>query len=317
LIIRIGAYRLAVVGLVGCALALGPSAVVQGAGGPDVTQAPTISGSAMVGQTLTANGGHWTGPSGTSSSYQWLRCTDPSNLYSCSILDGATERSYRLVPDDQTRRMRVALVARKGNQSDYAVSDSVGPVVAASTPTPVKTPTPTPTPVRTATPPPAATPGPVATATPTPTPVPTFDVAAAPAATPVPDAGAVLHQTATSRRARMIEPLPVVRVRGRLTATGAKVTLLTVKAPRGVSIRVTCRGGSCPAARMVKTTKRRITELSTFERALKAGTRVTITVAKSGYASKVTVLQIRRGVAPLRSDGCLYPGHKQVQRCPR
>jgi hypothetical protein len=208
--------------------------------------------------------------------------------------------------------MRVALIARTDRQSDYAVSAAVGPVLAASTPTPapppVKTPTPTPTPT--------VTPAPVATATPTPTPAPIFDVAAAPVATPVPNAGAVLQQTATRKRARMIKPFPVVRVRGRLTATGANVTLLTVKAPKGVMIRVTC-SGSCPVRRMVRAAKRRMTELSAFERNLKAGTRVTITVAKDGYVSKVTVLRIRRGVAPLRTDGCLDPGHTKVQRCPR
>jgi hypothetical protein len=321
LIIRIGAYRLAAVGLAGCALALGPSAAVEGASGPDVTQAPTISGTAKVGQTLTANGGHWTGPRGTTASYQWLRCTDATNLYSCSTLDGATAQTYRLVGDDLSRHMRVALVARKDNQNDYEVSNSVGPVVAASTPTPTPTPTPVRTPTPTPTPRPTVTPAPVATATPTPTPAatpaPTFDVAAAPVATPVPDAGAVLHQTATSKRARMLKPFPVVRMRGRLTAAGANVTLLTVKAPKGATIRVTCRGGSCPVRRMAKTTKGRMTELSAFERDLKAGTRVTITVAKAGYVSKVTVLRIRRGVAPLRSDGCLSPGHAKVQRCPR
>jgi hypothetical protein len=48
----------------------------------------------------------------------------------------------------------------------------------------------------------------------------------------------------------------------------------------------------------------------------KAGTRMTIRISKSGYVSKVTTLEIRRGAAPARYDGCLYPGHKKTQRCP-
>jgi hypothetical protein len=30
----------------------------------------------------------------------------------------------------------------------------------------------------------------------------------------------------------------------------------------------------------------------------------------------VTVLEIRRGSAPMRRDGCLWPAKKKLQRCP-
>src|SRR4051812_50139644 len=81
------------IGLVACVVALGGSAAVQGATGPSVTQAPTITGTQRVGQTLTATGGHWTGPSGTTPSYPWLRRTDPRNVYSCSIPDNQTSQT--------------------------------------------------------------------------------------------------------------------------------------------------------------------------------------------------------------------------------
>src|SRR4051794_21358591 len=120
--------RLGMAGLVACVVALGGSAAVQGATGPSVTQAPTITGTQRVGQTLTATGGHWTGPSGTTASYQWLRCTDPSNVYSCSILNGQTSQTYRLVNDDLNKRMRAAPVARdRGNHYHYQISNSGGP----------------------------------------------------------------------------------------------------------------------------------------------------------------------------------------------
>src|SRR3954468_16540011 len=195
----IGGRRGPVVVVVACAVALGGSAVVQGATGPSVTQAPTITGTQRVGQTLTASGGHWTGPSGTTASYQWLRCTDPSNVYSCSILSNQYAQTYRLVKDDLNKRMRVALVARdRDNHYDYEISNSVGPISAAggASPTPTPTPTRMPSPTPTATPRPTVTPRPPpAPPAATPTPEPTFDVAAVPVATPVPTSGQVLQQT--------------------------------------------------------------------------------------------------------------------------
>src|SRR5829696_2236732 len=60
--------------VLGTALALGSAAPALAAD-PDVYEAPTISGTAQVGNTLTANGGRWTGPSGTTAGRAWLRCT--------------------------------------------------------------------------------------------------------------------------------------------------------------------------------------------------------------------------------------------------
>jgi hypothetical protein len=163
---------------------------------------------------------------------------------------------------------------------------------------------------------PAPTPAPTATATPTPEADDSFDVAATPVATPVPTSGEVLHQTATSKKAKTIRPKPVVRVRGRLTANGARVTALTVKAPRGVKITATCAGRGCPARKYTRKASK-LTHLSKFQRVLRAGTRITIRISKpGGYITKVTVLEIRRGSAPMRRDGCLWPARKKLQRCP-
>src|SRR5262249_22115464 len=148
-----------------------------------------------VGQTLSAAGGHWSGPNGTSAYFQWLRCPDANNAYNCSILSGATSQTYKLGGDDLGKYMRVALVAVWGKQYDYAVSNASGAVLAAApaptptpsprpTPTPTPRPSPTPRPTPTPTPRPTATPTPTPTATPTPAPTPTsFDIAV-PVATP-------------------------------------------------------------------------------------------------------------------------------------
>ena len=61
--------------------------------------------------------------------------------------------------------------------------------------------------------------------------------------------GEILQETARSRR--VIRPFPVVRMKGRLTARGADVQVLSVRAPRAAKISVRCRGKSCPAEPLV------------------------------------------------------------------
>ena len=60
-----------------------------------------------------------------------------------------------------------------------------------------------------------------------------------------------------------------------------------------------------------------VVRLRQFERDLRAGMRLTITVSKPGYIAKVTTILIRRGRAPLRTDLCALPGARQPSACPR
>ena len=96
----------------------------------------------------------------------------------------------------------------------------------------------------------------------------------------------------------MFDPFPTVRIRGRLTADGARVTRLSVHAPHGVRIVASCRGRTCPTRRVARAAGIR---LHRFERALRAGTRLDITVTKSGYIGKWTTSSSgavrRRGAA--------------------
>jgi hypothetical protein len=147
----------------------------------------------------------------------------------------------------------------------------------------------------------------------------------APVLTPVPEPlpaatvpGLVLSaphvKPAAKRRPRMLAPYPLVRITGRLTGSGASITRLTVRAPRGARIRVTCHGRGCPRRHVARIAA--VRHIRAFERSLPAGTRLVVTVSKPGFISKVTTITIRRGRPPARSDMCVAPGARRPGRCP-
>ncbi len=112
----------------------------------------------------------------------------------------------------------------------------------------------------------------------------------------------------------LIRPFPVVRIKGRVTARGARINLLSVKAPKDATIRVRCRGSSCPPrVRRRAGGRRRISEL---HRVLAVGTVVTVLVTRPGNYGKYTRFVIRRGRAPARTDRCLRGSARQPVRCP-
>ncbi len=354
------------IALLGTLVALGFCAPADAATRPDVYEAPTISGLARVGSTLTANGGRTTTPSGTVVGRAWMRCTsnDDTDIGDdCDMISGATATTYKLVAADKDRWIRVTLYAYNDAGLDYMVSNETAKVAAAPVPTPTptptktpsptptatpaktptptatpaKTPTPTATPARTATPTPtaspaaSATPAPHAVAQPTATPTPLPDPEATPVAVPlpgptteVPSSSAVSGKTSVERKpakaakpakAKMIRPFPIIRISGRLTKSGADVSLLTVRAPKGVRITLVCSGRGCPLREVAQATA--LWHIPQFERELRAGTRLTISVTKPGYITKVTTITIRRDKSPLRTDRCVFPGQQRPKTCPR
>jgi hypothetical protein len=299
-----------------CIMALAASLAPAGAApafatGPDVYEAPTISGTAQVGKTLTAGGGRWTGPSGTVSGRAWQRCDSSGS--NCGSVPGATAATYALSEPDKGKRIRTVLYAWRWGDWDWMASSTTAVVTAApvATPTPAATPTPTPTPAKTPVP------------TPTAAPESQNPVAAAPESSFVSTAPTVPDTTVAappkSKKARMITPFPTVRLRGVLTRTGADIRLFTVRASKGARIAVTCSGRGCPLREVALATTRGAAALHVpqYERALRAGTRLAVTVTKPGYISKVTRVTIRRGKAPARSDQCRRPGEQRLTRCPR
>ena len=75
---------------------------------PVNTVPPTISGTATVGQTLTADNGTWQN-SPTAYQYRWLRCDRNGN--GCRSIAGATQKTYTLVAADADNTMRVRVTA--------------------------------------------------------------------------------------------------------------------------------------------------------------------------------------------------------------
>ena len=97
-----------------------PTSVVISAS-PANTSPPTISGTATVGNTLTANRGSWIGEQPITYSFRWLRCAkDGTN---CGEIDGANDNQYRVVDNDAGRALRVRVSARNDVGTRSAVSD--------------------------------------------------------------------------------------------------------------------------------------------------------------------------------------------------
>ncbi len=101
-----------------------PTGVVVPAA-PVVVTAPSISGDAIVGSTLTADPGTWSDPAATLS-YVWLRC-DGSGT--CTAIDGVDGSRYVLTGDDVGSSIEVAVTATNAGGTGTADSSPVGPVV--------------------------------------------------------------------------------------------------------------------------------------------------------------------------------------------
>jgi hypothetical protein len=125
-----------------------------------------------------------------------------------------------------------------------------------------------------------------------------------------------MPQTRPAVRARpaLLSPFPIVRIRGRLTRTGAAINLLSVRAPRGSRVSVRCVGPGCPPRTIARTAG--VIRFQGVRRHLRAGARLEIRVTKAGTVGKYTRFTIRKGKAPLRTDMCLAAGGERPVRCP-
>jgi len=99
---------------------------VQAAAAPVNTSAPTISGTAREGATLTANQGAWSGTTPMTFAYQWLRCGKSGG--SCTSIAGATSKTYVLTGSDVGSKVRVRVTATNTFSSGSAMSETTAVV---------------------------------------------------------------------------------------------------------------------------------------------------------------------------------------------
>lgn len=96
-----------------------PTAAVK-ATAPVNTQAPTVSGSMVEGQTVTVSPGTWSGAASITFRYQWLRCNSAGG--NCAAIPGSTANQYKLSSSDVGRKIRVNVTARNSGGSKTALS---------------------------------------------------------------------------------------------------------------------------------------------------------------------------------------------------
>ena len=121
--------------LVALALLAVPAALAQLQAVPANTAQPTISGSPVVGQTLTATQGTWSN-SPTSYAYQWVRCPASGGAddgSDCAVIGGATTTAYIAASGDVGSRLRVRVTASNAEGAATAASNATASVTAAPT----------------------------------------------------------------------------------------------------------------------------------------------------------------------------------------
>jgi hypothetical protein len=131
--------------------------------------------------------------------------------------------------------------------------------------------------------------------------------------------------TATSPEPTLMQPFPVVSIAGSEGSVKVKITLLSVQAPIGTTVTVSCRGRGCPAKHSVTVRAGGINNhhaglvlitFTRFQRTLRPGAVLKITVSQSGLIGKYTRFTIRRNRPPSRQDACLSPATGKPMACP-
>ena len=128
-----------------------------------------------------------------------------------------------------------------------------------------------------------------------------------------------------ARRLALMQPFPIVRIAGSVTAYGATVRLLTVQAPLAAKVTVTCRGRGCKPkfeSRIATSSSKNksnggavMLSFRRFQRALRGGAILQIRVSKAGEIGKYTSFTIRRNKLPVRVDACLRPTSPKPIAC--
>jgi hypothetical protein len=107
-------------------LALVAAGSASGLSGPESSVRPTLTGHPTQGNRLTASPGSWSGSGQVAFAYQWYRC-DTMGAH-CTTLQGATERTRRLGPNDVGHTIGLQVRARDSSGSATDYTSLVGPI---------------------------------------------------------------------------------------------------------------------------------------------------------------------------------------------
>jgi hypothetical protein len=118
--------------------------------------------------------------------------------------------------------------------------------------------------------------------------------------------------------APLITPFPIVRIRGQIVGGVVRISLLSVKAPRGARVVIRCHGRGCP--RLVATARirsaRQPMRVRSLEGRYRPGARLQVIVTMPGRIGKYVSFQMRRNAAPLRRDLCVGTRGTKPTKCP-
>jgi hypothetical protein len=121
--------------LAGSAVALSAASPVISSSSVDApanSQAPTISGDAVVGGTLTATTGTWTGSAPLTFMYSWQSCDSSGS--NCTTIAGAAAATYSPVLGDLGHKLRVQVVASNTHGAAAAISTASSAVASPKAP---------------------------------------------------------------------------------------------------------------------------------------------------------------------------------------
>lgn len=123
----------AALAVAGAALIGVSSGSARSAAGPTLQSEPTITGAAVVGESLEGNKGLWQSTKDISYKYQWLQCNaepaDDSSSKTCRTITGATRDDYTVGSDDLGKRIRFRVTAKNSGGSTTATSAATSVVI--------------------------------------------------------------------------------------------------------------------------------------------------------------------------------------------
>src|ERR671937_510629 len=111
---------------------------------PTPTGQPRILGTPVVGHTLTATNGSWSGSTPMTFTYQWRRCPKDggaADASDCGVIPDATKSAYKVRSADVGYRLRVRVRATNADGSAVETSNPTAIVKPAAKPVNTKPPT--------------------------------------------------------------------------------------------------------------------------------------------------------------------------------